>query len=410
MSRLSDLKKALRSKRYRLQRRHSSALDSAGSVWSYITRRIRRLARVLAPGLIVLAFFGVGAAYFVPQISDFSLFTVSMSVSARTDIFEFQLDPARRYRWRLPSGEFLTESEPEPDVADDRCAVLGSRFECKADTVVEVRGDATVRFSVEQVSEWPNERGPFLVIEVFLTDATQDDARFEASVFDSRGQLQLKSTADFAYQSKSIKTRIRFPVVATHATIGARLAEASIPFDEDYLPWPHMVRSGEVQIFAARGDSRERFPVYSETLSTGDLIVMKPEKQDPKNVSHIWGFVVVDPAAGAGEPRDESSDTGFVESNEFEVVLHMTAPRTGHRDFPRVRVSRFGTTGAHELGVSNWAVISNYPYLQEIWVVILSLILIGDFLLQVDVVQLEAQSESHLRKLEEDPQDRDDDD
>ena len=302
--------------------------------------------------IIVLAFELVGAA-----LSD-----VTLSVHARTEVVELELDPAREFVWWLPAGLYsLVTAEQHGEQCRER-----GRFdftcEANAKTALIIRNGATVRLEIVPPEEREDgDGGRFTVViapqaaepvaAAGPTVITQAAATSEPSAFEIRtqGDGLVARTHDLVTFESSDFDLWRVPLILQRVQIGGFLAETIAAADTLGGSRQPIMTEGDVRIFARTLAFKERYQVKEERFDPADVVQIPADRA---RTGLLLGLISLDRGA-----------------REFELTLHT--------DLAEVFVRRLGAE--HRIGVSMWLVMSKLPWWLALWVVLAAAITIANY-------------------------------
>jgi hypothetical protein len=271
---------------------------------------------------------------------------VTLTVHARTEVVELELQPERTYVWWLPAGRYSLLTAPAATGCERR-EQLDIACTFAEPTVLTIKGGASVRFEVE-ASDSAEPR-----FTVALTPRTGADAKAAASTFDigdSGAGTVVQTRELLAFESQPI-SHWRIPVIARRVQIGEFLSE-SVGAAEGLGGLPHepIMIEGDVRMFARSLGSQERYQVKEERFDPADVVQVPAE---PERDGLLLGLLSLD------------SDN-----------LHAFA-LTLHTDLAEVFVRRLGAE--HKIGVSMWLILSQLPLWLAFWVVWVSLIVVANY-------------------------------
>jgi hypothetical protein len=301
------------------------------------------------PTLCVLAAALVVGVEFLPR----SVFDVTMSVDARTEVVELTLDPQREYVWGLPAGSYsLLVAQPSEGCDTSRPLEIVCRY--AEPSYLKIRHGATVRIEALPAPDAGDDAPRFIVSVTPLAPAGK--ARMGATpekpvieIRSARDEL-LASTAELvSYESNDVKLW-RIPLVLRHVQIGESLAENVIAADTSTARQPIMTQ-GSVRVFARRvfGGSN-RYQVQEEHFDPADVVQIPGESEGGDSL--LLGLLSLN-----GRER------------AFDITLHTL--------FAKVFVRRLGAE--HAIGASMWSIISRDPATLALWAALVSLISIANY-------------------------------
>jgi hypothetical protein len=284
--------------------------------------------------LLALAFAVVALVGLLPA----RMFAVTVSIDARTEVLEVELDPRREYVWTLPAGSYSLLGGQARSGCDTPTP-LDVTCEYDGPTAIVVRDGPTVRFElVPQGSGSPR-------IALSLTPRHDGARAARASVeIRSTGDALLAGTSEYlGYESAPVE-RWRIPLTVRHIQIGESLSDGVIDSNESGTRQPIMT-SGDVRIFARR------------ILSSGNRYQVQQERFDPADVVQI------------PQPRqDDALLLGLLALNAAENVFELTAQTDGRR----IVVRRLGAE--HAITPSMWSIVSNDPAALALWATLIALL------------------------------------
>jgi hypothetical protein len=292
--------------------------------------------------LFVLALLLVAAVEWLPK----SLSDVTLTVRARTEVLELELQPEQTYIWWLPAGSYSLLTA-KPETACDHRKQLDIACAYTEPTAITIKHGGTVRFEVT-AAESPEPR-----FTVALTPRAGGAANAAASTFEIRNASDdaFVETHDLlAFESQPV-THWRIPLIATRVRIGEFLSE-SVGASEGLGGLPHqpIMTEGDVRMFARSFASQERYQVKEEHFDPADVVQIPAE---PGRDGLLLGLLSLD------------SDN----LRAFALTLHT--------DLSEVFVRRL--RAEHKIGVSMWSILSQLPLWLALWVVWVSLIVVANY-------------------------------
>jgi hypothetical protein len=318
-------------------------------------RALRPIPSMASLGLlaliIVLSFELLPAA-----VSD-----ITLSVHARTEVLEIELDPAREFVWWLPAGTYSLVSGDQQGPQCRQRAQFDVVCDAGAKTALVIRNGATVRLETIPASEDAGGGGARFTLAIappgpapsvngapaVITKASAS----EPSAFEIRtqgGGIVARSHDLVTFES-SASEPWRIPLILQRVQIGGFLAE-SIAGPESLGGFRQPIMTeGDVRIFARTLGFKERYQVKEERFDPADVVQIPADRE---HSGLLLGLVSLDPGAA-----------------HFEVTLHT--------DLSGVVVRRLGAE--HTIGVSMWLVMSKLPWWLALWVVLAAAITIASY-------------------------------
>ncbi|HVS22439.1 MAG TPA: hypothetical protein VMU03_01835 [Gammaproteobacteria bacterium] len=300
------------------------------------------------PTLCVLAAALVIGIEFLPR----SVFDVTMSVEARSEVVELALDPQREYVWELPAGSYsLLVAKPAEGCNASAAFEVVCRY--PEPSYLTIRHGATVRLEALPPGD-DGDDGPRFIVSIMPLEPTRKAAGAggEKSTFEirsARDELRAATTELVSYESGAVKLW-RIPLVLRRVQIGESLAENVIAPDTSTARQPIMTE-GNVRIFARRvfGGSN-RYEVQEEHFDPADIVQIPGERE--RGNSLLLGLL----SLNGGE-------------RAFDVTLHT--------EFAKVYVRRLGAE--HAIGASMWSIVSHDPASLALWAALVSLISVANY-------------------------------
>jgi hypothetical protein len=294
--------------------------------------------------LVVAAVVVVGAVELLPRaVSD-----VTLSVRARSEVLEIELDPDRTYVWWLPAGRYSLLTAKSGSGCEER-----SRFDVActyADpTAITIKNGATVRFEVIAGGA----DGDLRFSAALTPREPRAHDRLPASDFamhDASDQLLVETGDLVTFESGPVDIW-RIPLIGTRVQIGEFLSESISTADSLGAVRQPIMTEGDVRIFA-------------RTLGRDDRYQVQEERFDPADVVQI----PADPAGGGGLLLGLLS-LDRAGQHAFDVTMHTA--------LAEVFVRRLGAE--HRIGVSMWSIVSELPTWAALWVVWVSLIVVANY-------------------------------
>jgi hypothetical protein len=296
------------------------------------------------PGITTLGLLAVAVVAGINLLPR-SVFDVTLSVEARTEVAELELDPLREYVWGLPAGRFslLVAEHGHGCEARDRFDVT---CDLEEPAYLAIRNGGTVRVEALPAGDGAGGAPGFLLT---LTPRAVHDA--PASTFELRAadNTLLAATHDLVSYESRAAALWRIPLIVRRVQIGESLAENVIASDTATARQPIMTQ-GLVRIYARRifGGSN-RYQVQEEHFDPADVVQIPGE---PASSSLLLGLL----ALNAGE-------------HAFDVTLHTS--------LEKVLVRRLGAE--HAIGASMWSIVSRDPASLALWAALVSLISMANY-------------------------------
>jgi len=311
--------------------------------------------------LLATAVVVVGAVELLPRaISD-----VTLSVRARTEVLEIDLDPLRTYVWWLPGGSYslLTAKAGAGCELRDRFDVVCPYAD---PTALTIKNGATVRFEVAP----PEATGGALHFNAAImpraraaapqassggltpTVAAAAVKQPEPSAFEVRGAADepLLETHDLVTFESGPVDLWRIPLILRRVQVGESLSE-SVSTDSLGPVRQPIMTEGDVRIYARGLGSQDRYEIQQERFDPADVVQIPA---DPADSGLLLGVLSLD-----------RSDR----RHAFDVTMHTA--------LAEVFVRRLGA--GHRIGVSMWSIVSQLPTWAALWVVWVSLIVVANY-------------------------------
>jgi hypothetical protein len=287
---------------------------------------------------------------------------VTLSVHARTEIVELELDPLRTYVWWLPAGSYSVLTGETGAGCEAR-----NRFDlvCAAEspTAITIKNGGTVRLETAAARAAPR-------FTLYLTprldtpgasggalDARAEPRPREPSSFevrDEQNRLRLATRELVTYESGPVDLW-RVPLIVKRVQIGGFLSESIATADTIGAVRQPIMTEGDVRIFARSLGLHDRYLILEERFDPADVVQI-PADDDTEGL--LLGLVSL---AEVGDDGDGAEG--------FDLTLHS--------DLAEVYVRRLGAE--HRIGVSMWSVVSNLPMWLALWVVLVSLIVVANY-------------------------------
>jgi hypothetical protein len=292
--------------------------------------------------LVVAAVVVVGAVELLPKaVSD-----VTLSVRARSEVLEIELDPDRTYVWWLPAGRYSLLTAESGSGCEQR-----SRFDVActyADpTAITIKNGATVRFEVIAGGADGNLR-----FSAALTPRDAHDRRptSDFAMRDASDQL-LVDTGDLVTFESGPVDIWRIPLIGTRVQIGEFLSESISTADSLGAVRQPIMTEGDVRIFARSLGRHDRYQVQEERFDPADVVQIPADPASDGGL--LLGLLSLDRAG----------------QHTFDVTMHTA--------LAEVFVRRLGAE--HRIGVSMWSIVSELPTWAALWVVWVSLIVVANY-------------------------------
>jgi hypothetical protein len=325
-----------------------------GSAW----RGARRFAMALfgypsgrwpAPtvtSLLVAALLVVGAIELLPK----ALSDVTLSVRARSEVLEIELDPDRTYVWWLPAGRYSLLTAKAVTGCEQR-----NRFDVActyADpTAITIKNGATVRFEVLAAGADGNLR--FSAALTPREPPARGSASEPASAFtmhDASDELLVETGDLVTFESGPVDVW-RIPLIVTRVQIGEFLSESIATSDTLGAVRQPIMTEGDVRIFARTPGGQDRYQVQEERFDPADVVQIPADRAGDSGL--LLGLLSLDRAT----------------AQAFDVTMHTA--------LARVFVRRLGAE--HQIGVSTWSIVAQLPTWTALWVVLVSLIVVANY-------------------------------
>jgi hypothetical protein len=303
--------------------------------------------------LFVVSILIVGLVELLPKgASD-----VTLTVRARTEVLEFDLDPRRQYVWWLPAGSYsLLTAKDEAGCEQRNRFDLACTF--AGPSALTIKNGATVRFEV--INAVPSAGAPRFSVAltprhgapVRTRAATDGSAKVEASSFEIRDgadEARVATNDLVTFESAGVE-QWRIPLILKRVQIGEFLTESIATTDTLGAVRQPIMTEGDVRIFARSFGLHDRYQVQEERFDPADVVQI-PADQGRDGL--LLGLLSLD-AAG---------------QHAFDLTLHT--------DLAEVFVRRLGAE--HRIGVSMWLIVSKLPMWLALWIVLVSLIVVANY-------------------------------
>jgi hypothetical protein len=275
-----------------------------------------------------------------------ALSDVTLTVRARTEVLELELQPERTYVWWLPRGTYSLLTAPMAPSCEHR-----SRFDVTCAyaeaTAVTIKNGATVRFELTTLE---GESKPSFMLALTPRAAAADG---KASSFEIRSAADepLAATSDLVtFESQPVE-QWRIPLIVERVQIGESLSESVAAADAlATTSRQPIMTGGDVRMFARALWFDERYQIKEEQFDPADVVQIPA---DPTAQGLLIGLLSLDSAA----------------QRELDLTLHT--------ELAEVFVRRLGA--GHRIGVSMWAIVSKMPMWLALWVVWVSLIVVANY-------------------------------
>jgi hypothetical protein len=291
--------------------------------------------------LFVIALLVVASVELLPK----ALSDVTLTVRARTEVLELELQPERTYVWWLPRGSYSLLTAPNAASCEQR-----SRFDVACSyaeaTAVTIKNGATVRFELTTLEG--------AVTPSFMLALTpRAMAEGQASSFEVRNRADelLVATSDLVtFESQPVE-QWRIPLMVERVQIGESLSDSVGAADAlGTTSRQPIMTEGDVRMFARALWFDERYQIKEERFDPADVVQIPA---DAGAQGLLIGLLSLDAAA----------------QREFDLTLHT--------ELAEVFVRRLGA--GHRIGVSMWAIVSKMPMWLALWVVWVSLIVVANY-------------------------------
>jgi len=302
--------------------------------------------------LFVIALLIVGVVEFLPR----GLSDVTLTVRARTEVLELELQPQRTYIWWLPAGSYSLLTAKDAAGCERR-----NRFDLACSynepTAITIKNGATVRFELAAADGANAPR-----FSVALTpraparrrangDASADE-KAVASAFEVRNaadELLVETPELVTFESQPV-SNWRIPLIVKRVQIGEFLSESIATADTLGTASQPIMTEGGVRMFARTFGLDERYQIKEEQFDPADVVQIPA---DAGMDGLLLGLLSLDATA----------------QREFDLTLHT--------NLAEVFVRRLGAE--HRIGISMWAIVSKLPMWLALWVVWVSLIVVANY-------------------------------
>ena len=296
--------------------------------------------------LVVAAVVVVGAVELVPKaVSD-----VTLSVRARSEVLEIELDPYRTYVWWLPAGRYSLLTAKSGSGCEQR-----SRFDVACTygdpTAITIKNGATVRFEV--IAGGADGDLRFSAALTPREPHANDAAGLPASDFamhDAADELLVETGDLVTFESGPVDVW-RIPLIGTRMQIGEFLSESISTADSLGAVRQPIMTEGDVRIFARSLGRHDRYQVQEERFDPADVVQIPADPTSEGGL--LLGLLSLDRAG----------------QHAFDVTMHTA--------LAEVFVRRLGAE--HRIGVSMWSIVSELPTWTALWVVWVSLIVVANY-------------------------------
>jgi hypothetical protein len=274
---------------------------------------------------------------------------VTLSVRARTEVIELDLDPLRTYVWWLPAGSYslLTANAGKGCEQRNRFDVACSYTES---TAITIKNGATVRFEVI-----PAGADGGLRFSAALTPhgaETRAAAATQFELHDASDELLVATGELVTFESGPVDLW-RIPLILKRVQVGESLSESISTADTLGAVRQPIMTEGDVRIFARSLGSRDRYQIQEERFDPADVV------QIPADPASDGGLLL-------GLLSLEKDEDG---RHAFDVTMHTA--------LAEVFVRRLGAE--HRIGVSMWSIVSQLPTWAALWIVWVSLIVVANY-------------------------------
>ena len=319
--------------------------------------------------LLIVAIVFVLAVELVPR----ALSDVTLSVRARTEVVELELDPQRTYVWWLPRGNYSLLTRQTGPGCEKREQTFDFACTYSEPTAITIENGATVRLEVlpADTADGPPRFTATLTPHKADARTPAAAARTAATTFevhDASDQLLVATPELVAFESGPVD-QWRIPLILTRIQIGESFSEAIATTDTlGPVPQPIMTE-GDVRIFARSIGRQDRYQIQEERFDPADVVQIPA---DPRDSGLLLGLLSLD---------------RHTEQQAFDLTTHTA--------LAEVSVRRLG--GGHRIGVSTWSIVSQLPTWAALWVVWVSLIVVANYhAARLQVVQDDIRSKREL--------------
>jgi hypothetical protein len=303
--------------------------------------------------LLVAALVVVAAVELLPKTAS----DVTLSVRARTEVLELELDPLRTYVWWLPAGTYSLLTAKVGSGCSER-----KRFDVSCTyavpSAITIKNGATVRFEM-----LPAAADGGLRFSAALTPRKappkepppppgRDTVASSFEVHDANDELLVETGDLLTFESGSADPW-RIPLILHRVQIGASLSESISTSDTLGPVLQPIMLEGDVRIFARSLGSNDRYQIQEESFDAADVVQIPA---DPTNEGELLIGVL-------------SLDRNHEGEHAFDITLHTA--------LAEVFVRRLGAE--HLIGVSMWSVVSQLPTWAALWIVWVSLIVVANY-------------------------------
>ena len=300
--------------------------------------------------LFVIALLLVGAVELL--LRGFS--DVTLTVRARTEVLELELQPERTYLWWLPAGSYSLLTAKDTAGCERRNPFdLACTY--AEPTALTIKNGATVRFELAAadganaprftVALTPSATAPRRAAPSGDKPVT---TRFE--VRNSADELLVETPELVTFESQPV-SNWRIPLIVRRVQIGDFLSES--------IATVAALGGGASQPIMTEGDVR----MFARTFGLDERYQIKEEQFDPADVVQI--------------PADAGMDGLLLGLLSLDAAAQREFDLTLHTDLAEVFVRRLGAE--HRIGISMWSIVSKLPMWLALWVVWVSLIVVANY-------------------------------
>ena len=290
-----------------------------------------------------------------------SLSDVTLSVRARTEIIELELHPLREYTWWLPAGSYslLTGKVVDGCTTRDRFDVVCTYGE---QTALTMKHGATVRLETIPVDRATT--GARFSVAVTPRRPSAGKSTTESSAFEIRNDADqiLVETGELVTFESGPVDLWRIPLILKRVQVGESLAESIAAKDTLGAVRQPIMTEGDVRIFARGFAMSDRYQIQEERFDPADVVQIPAERNRDGLLLGLISLAAED-------------------ARGFELTLHT--------DLAEIFVRRLGAE--HLVGVSMWSIVSQLPLWAALWVVWVSLIVVGNY----HAARLQVRGQSH---------------
>jgi hypothetical protein len=296
--------------------------------------------------LLAAAVLLVGAVELLPK----ALSDVTLSIRARTEVLELELDPVRSYVWWLPAGTYSLLTAKDGAGCRKRHD-FDVACEYAEPTAITIENGATVRFEVIPPAE--KDGPPRFTAALTPRAAVAGRAPSTASSFElhDAADTLLVATRDLVTFESGPVDLWRIPLILKRVQVGEFLSESISTADTLGAVRQPIMTQGDVRIFARSIGSHDRYQIQEERFDPADVV------QIPADAGHdgelLLGLLSLD--------RDGQ--------HSFDVTMHTA--------LAEIFVRRLGAE--HRIGVSMWSIVSQLPIWAALWIVWVSLIVVANY-------------------------------